>query len=209
MKFTKNPRQSLNCGNSSLRSSDSPQFLTLFPWFSLREFHKAGFVLGRHSLYILRFGRNWFLHHQIPQGVHPGKKKPPKTCFFKYLLYFCKVFLTDTDRIRITHNLKNKPYPYEKSSQNPFPEFIEFHCAELIRTIGAGEYRHFGQSIRRSFVKIAFEFNSCSGRQCFILSACELGSWLYLNPGRLSMLSIFFRSCRTVQHGHDLGGQYR
>jgi hypothetical protein len=49
MKFTKNLRHSLNCGNSTpessltLRSgsSDNPQFLTLIPQFSKREFHKA------------------------------------------------------------------------------------------------------------------------------------------------------------------------
>jgi hypothetical protein len=31
MKFAKNLRHSLNCGNSSLRSSNTPQFLTLIP----------------------------------------------------------------------------------------------------------------------------------------------------------------------------------
>jgi hypothetical protein len=41
-KFTKNQRLSLNFGNSSLRSSDSPKFLTLVPRFSLRKFHEAG-----------------------------------------------------------------------------------------------------------------------------------------------------------------------
>jgi|GEM_PF-6910782 len=41
MKFAKNHRHSLNCGNSSLRSSNTPQFLTLIPRFSLRKFHKA------------------------------------------------------------------------------------------------------------------------------------------------------------------------
>jgi len=30
-KFTKNLRHSLNCGNPALRTSDSPQFLTLIP----------------------------------------------------------------------------------------------------------------------------------------------------------------------------------
>jgi hypothetical protein len=42
MKFTKNQRHSLNFGNSSLRSSDSPKFLTLIPRFSIHKFHKAG-----------------------------------------------------------------------------------------------------------------------------------------------------------------------
>jgi hypothetical protein len=46
MKFTKNARHSLNCGNSSLRSSNSPQFLTLIPRFSLREFHEAAFFIA-------------------------------------------------------------------------------------------------------------------------------------------------------------------
>jgi len=46
MKFTKNQRLSLNCGNSSLRSSDSPQFLTLIPRFSSREFPDADSVLS-------------------------------------------------------------------------------------------------------------------------------------------------------------------
>jgi hypothetical protein len=41
-KFTKNQRRSLNFGNSSLRSSNSPKFLTLIPRFSLHKFHEAG-----------------------------------------------------------------------------------------------------------------------------------------------------------------------
>jgi hypothetical protein len=31
MKIAKNPRHSLNCGNSALRASNTPQFLTLIP----------------------------------------------------------------------------------------------------------------------------------------------------------------------------------
>jgi hypothetical protein len=49
MKIAKNLRHSLNCGNSALRASDSPQFLTLIPRFSSRNFHKAGFLLSRKS----------------------------------------------------------------------------------------------------------------------------------------------------------------
>jgi hypothetical protein len=41
MKFAKNLRHSLNSGNSSLRSSNNPQFLTLIPRFSSRKFHEA------------------------------------------------------------------------------------------------------------------------------------------------------------------------
>jgi len=46
MKFAKNPRHSLNCGNSSLRSSNTPQFLTLIPRFSSPKFHEAVFFLN-------------------------------------------------------------------------------------------------------------------------------------------------------------------
>ena len=48
-KFPKNLRHSLNCGNSSLRSSDSPQFLTLIPRFSLREFPEGGSFFNKHQ----------------------------------------------------------------------------------------------------------------------------------------------------------------
>ena len=41
-KYAKNQRLSLNFGNSSLRSSDSPKFFTLIPRFCLRIFHDAG-----------------------------------------------------------------------------------------------------------------------------------------------------------------------
>ena len=41
MKIAKNLRPSLNCGNSALRASNTPQFLTLNPRFSLRNFHEA------------------------------------------------------------------------------------------------------------------------------------------------------------------------
>jgi len=40
MKIAKN-LHSLNCGNSSLRSSDSSQFLMLIPRFSIRNFHEV------------------------------------------------------------------------------------------------------------------------------------------------------------------------
>ena len=38
----KNQRHSLNFGNSSLCSSDSPKFFTLIPRFSIHKFHDAG-----------------------------------------------------------------------------------------------------------------------------------------------------------------------
>ena len=41
-KFPKNQRLSLNFGNSSLRSSDSPKFFTFVPRFYIRKFHDAG-----------------------------------------------------------------------------------------------------------------------------------------------------------------------
>jgi hypothetical protein len=41
-KFAKNQRLSLNFGNSSLRSSNSPKFFTLVPRFSIHKFHDAG-----------------------------------------------------------------------------------------------------------------------------------------------------------------------
>jgi len=53
-KFAKNQRHSLNFGNSSLRSSDSPKFLTLIPRFFIRKFPEAGRSSDRSRLITIK-----------------------------------------------------------------------------------------------------------------------------------------------------------
>lgn len=85
MKFIKNLQNSLNCGNSSLRSSNNPQFLKLILRFSLHEFHEAESISS--ALLDITTSSNLHIfkssHQHIVTSAHcqcfPGCKGTKKT----------------------------------------------------------------------------------------------------------------------------------